>query len=233
MNIRMFPWDENMAVPEIESITSETRVDQARGRRERRIERKRAEILAAAAHVFGEKGFSNATTRDIANQADMGESTLYNYFSSKSEILLAILEEAQGLFEANIQAARTTATRQALVEMVERGIADLTTHLIFLRTVLVEAKMDDPHLHESVKNVRLKIVLSLRDYFASQIEAGWIRSIDPLLGARFTMGLFLSIVMPSFQGMEPPPSSEQRHMLAEEMVSLLMDGLHTQDNRPV
>jgi AcrR family transcriptional regulator len=45
-------------------------------RRARRILKKRGEILDAATHVFSEKGYASTTTKEIAEKADMGESTL-------------------------------------------------------------------------------------------------------------------------------------------------------------
>ena len=40
-------------------------------RRERRIERRRQEIMEAAAQVFAERGYANATTKEIALVADL------------------------------------------------------------------------------------------------------------------------------------------------------------------
>ena len=63
------------------------------GRRERRIARRKKEILDAAARIFAEKGYANATTREIAEAADMAEGTLYNYFGGKRELLLAVASQ--------------------------------------------------------------------------------------------------------------------------------------------
>ena len=53
------------------------------GRRQRRIARRRQHILAAAARVFASKGLTQATTKAIADEADVAEGTLYNYFKNK------------------------------------------------------------------------------------------------------------------------------------------------------
>ena len=62
-------------------------------RREReRLMRRRA-ILDAAQAVFAEKGYQNATLDEIAQRAEFGKGTLYNYFEGgKEEILFAILD---------------------------------------------------------------------------------------------------------------------------------------------
>ena len=53
-------------------------------RRARRAKERRQGILEAAARVFARKGFEKATTREIAQEADVSEGTIYNYFASKT-----------------------------------------------------------------------------------------------------------------------------------------------------
>ena len=69
------------------------RVRPLQARRQRRIERRRHEIVKAAAQVFAEKGYANTTTKELAEAADMAEGTLYNYFEGKRGILLAIFKD--------------------------------------------------------------------------------------------------------------------------------------------
>jgi TetR/AcrR family fatty acid metabolism transcriptional regulator len=47
-------------------------------------------ILTSAIKVFGERGFQNATISEIAKNAQMGDATIYEYFKSKEDLLLAI-----------------------------------------------------------------------------------------------------------------------------------------------
>ena len=51
-------------------------------------QRRRKEIFSASAGLFLEKGFTETSMREIAHAAGVGKSTLYDYFSSKEEILV-------------------------------------------------------------------------------------------------------------------------------------------------
>ena len=60
------------------------------------------EILDVAEQLFAEKGFDNASTNDIINRIGIARGTLYHHFSSKEEILDAIVERMtrQGIARA-------------------------------------------------------------------------------------------------------------------------------------
>lgn len=53
---------------------------------------KKKQIVNAALALFIDKGFAQTSIQDIVKQADISKGTFYNYFSSKSECLMAILE---------------------------------------------------------------------------------------------------------------------------------------------
>jgi len=51
---------------------------------------RRRQIITSAIKIFGEKGFQNATIAEIAKDAGIGDATIYEYFKSKEDLLLAI-----------------------------------------------------------------------------------------------------------------------------------------------
>jgi len=53
---------------------------------------KRPLILRAATEVFAEQGFAAVRVADIADRAGIGKGTVYEYFSSKDELLFAVFE---------------------------------------------------------------------------------------------------------------------------------------------
>jgi len=59
----------------------------------RRTDRKREEILAAAARVFQEEGYEVASMDRIAEAAGASKRTVYNHFGSKEALFDAVVEE--------------------------------------------------------------------------------------------------------------------------------------------
>jgi AcrR family transcriptional regulator len=63
------------------------------GRRERNKLEKRARIVDAARDLFRSQGFSNTTTQQIAEEADIGTGTLFLYAGSKEDLLIMVFKE--------------------------------------------------------------------------------------------------------------------------------------------
>ena len=59
-------------------------------RRERKMLRRRQEILDAARTLFIAKSYNSVTMDDIAEEADLSRATLYNHFDSKESIYFQI-----------------------------------------------------------------------------------------------------------------------------------------------
>lgn len=53
----------------------------------------RERIISAARRLFGSKGFHTATTAELATEASVSMGQIYRHFSSKSDIILSIVEE--------------------------------------------------------------------------------------------------------------------------------------------
>ncbi|MBB2496672.1 TetR/AcrR family transcriptional regulator [Aquipseudomonas ullengensis] len=62
------------------------------GLRQRQKEQRREAIVGAALELFKAQGFSATTVEQIAVQAGVSTPTVFNYFGSKQDILLAMME---------------------------------------------------------------------------------------------------------------------------------------------
>ena len=62
----------------------------------KRVGNKRERIINAAAGFFGEKGYHQTTTSEIADAAGVAAGTIYIYFKSKEMLIVAVFEEFLG-----------------------------------------------------------------------------------------------------------------------------------------
>lgn len=63
------------------------------GLREKKKSERKDRIFSAAVDLFNEKGFSNTSMQDIADNSNLAVGTLYNYFPSKNDLLLDIMQD--------------------------------------------------------------------------------------------------------------------------------------------
>ena len=69
-------------------------------RREREKLLRKKEMLAAARTIFARKGYGETTLDDVAELAEFGKGTLYNYFPNKEALFASVLEETVLGFKA-------------------------------------------------------------------------------------------------------------------------------------
>lgn len=104
--------------------------DQPEGRVARRQRRNRDALIQAARVVMSEKGVDGATMLEIAEAADVGAGTVYNYFKSKDELAIAVLEEMMHALAQRIEKVTNTFDDPAQV------------YAFGIRTVLENATQD-------------------------------------------------------------------------------------------
>jgi AcrR family transcriptional regulator len=62
-------------------------------RRQARVDRTRADLIAAAGRVFADRGFEGASVGDIAAEAGYTKGALYAHFGSKGDLFIALARE--------------------------------------------------------------------------------------------------------------------------------------------
>lgn len=196
-----------------------------RARRLRRIERRRQEIMAAAVRLFAAKGYTHTTTKEIAEAADVAEGTLYNYFAGKREILLAVISQTQTAIETVLSSSGALEARSDIVNVVATLLDLVVSRLAFVRTLATEAWLDNGILEDFVIERTQHLDRRIQSFIIERMTAGAYREVNPALVSRMLMGMFAAAVIPVLRGIAPPPTAEERRVLADELVGLILDGI--------
>lgn len=77
---------------------------------ERRKEKTRLELLAAAVRVLAHKGFHDTKIADIAAEADVGVGTFYLHFETKDALFDALVDDTVQRLKAAVDESRAAAT---------------------------------------------------------------------------------------------------------------------------
>ena len=77
----------------------------------------RQKILASAYHLFSQKGYDNTSYTDIAKHAGLGYGTLYIYFKTKEDLLVAL-----SIFNLDTRLAQVTEATKNIKNPLERAL---------------------------------------------------------------------------------------------------------------
>lgn len=152
-------------------------------RRERRIAARQEQILDAAAHVFSHVGYERATTREIADEADVSEGTLYNYFKSKRDLLIAIAKNYADEVAADIATVEAETIEDMLAQLMEKRFKVGRERRLFM--VFLHEARNNADVHQYyVEGAIHRIIDETESRLKTLIEAGKMRDVDPNIAAR-------------------------------------------------
>src|SRR5262245_11623870 len=108
----------------------------------------RQRVLDAAEHIFAERGYAGATTREIAERAKIGKRMLFYYFPNKDAVYRAVLERVVSGLASIHEQFRNAPGPVGLGEAME-GLTHFTAqHLPAFKVWMREIIDAGPHLDE-------------------------------------------------------------------------------------
>jgi len=97
------------------------------------------QILNAAREVIGENGYDQSSVDQIAKRAGLSRSTVYEYFSSKEELLFAVFESVNQDISSRMNTALSEggSTREKLLALLRLG-AEVISEQVDLMPVMLD-----------------------------------------------------------------------------------------------
>jgi AcrR family transcriptional regulator len=199
-------------------------------RRARERAARRREIVTAARTVFASRGFDKATLEEIAEHAEYGKGTVYNYFDSKESLFAAafesLLDDVRGI--AAEVAREPGSARQCFNEYARCLVNYYQTNYDFCQMVMREwARVYHVGGGERVRCLQgslLAAVKPLADVLRRAMRAGEVRRVDPLGLAIMFFGLVHEYFLhaPSVRG---PQGLKDARPHTDLVVSVFFDGV--------
>ncbi len=187
------------------------------------------QILDAALKVFSSKSFAEATTAEIAREAGVAEGTIYNYFPSKRELLIAVVkafvvpESFISLFKHAGETDYPTFLSSVLNNRVD-FIEDSVNNSVLL---LMAEILRDSELREIYDQQAVKPIMSYMEKFLeSKAAEGEFRPVNAGIVTRALGGMVLGLLLLTLLEDESSPLRKaSRQELAAEIGQLVMNGI--------
>jgi len=154
---------------------------------------RRAAIVDAAIHLFAEKGFRGATTRELASALGVTEPVLYQHFETKNDLYSAIIEtkSKQGQQQgAELLSLQESGDDRAFFRflgnlLLERYEEDPDFMRLLLFSALERHELADRFFERQIQGFFTVVA----GYIQRRIDAGAFRPMDPQTAARGFTGM--------------------------------------------
>ncbi len=190
---------------------------------------RRQHILEAGLQVFAEQGFEAATTKEIAERAEVNQGLIYFYFKNKADLFLAVLDQyaqkALVQLDFRVEEISDEPVAVKLPRLLERIFLILNTpQCINLLRMMDLAQMQQP-LKEGQQGVRVlgeHIVDGLKDYLDIQVAYGTLAHQDTELVAHLMVRTLIAAILTRPNTYLAHVSS---HVVGETIANLFVQGL--------
>jgi AcrR family transcriptional regulator len=168
---------------------------------EAKRETRRQEILDAALRCFSRDGFHNTTTADIVRESGVSQGTLYLYFATKEDIVVALADErhqGEAMINALAQGEQDPIRGLlALIELYGEGLTD--PRRIAMRRVGIQG-WGEALRNERIRKSAVEGLATVRAAITRLIErgqhTGQIRAeVDAEAVARTLVATFQGLVL--------------------------------------
>jgi AcrR family transcriptional regulator len=181
-------------------------------------DKKRHQIIAAAAQMFATQAYHKVRLDDVASVAGVGKGTLYVYFQSKEELYFTIIYESFS---------------SLLAQMKTQLRAGHSSALHRLQTIvgeLVDFNFQHPEFFEVLRTIGLpkdtekwgaqrdELFNLIEQTLQSGIDSGELCDAKPALTARFIPGMVRSAMLFAQKNLDPAA-------LKQQICKLLSSGL--------
>lgn len=164
---------------------------------------RRTQILEAAVKVFPQKGYAATTLQDIAQQAGISTSAIYQHFRSKEDLFLALTDNLSFIpildqINESLNEEQDIGYEDVRRALIEVGEGFLNTHMTnaeIVRLFIAESRS----FPEVGKRYCVRLIAPveklLMRYLSTQMKRGVLRSVNVDLAVHAFYGIFLNFVV--------------------------------------
>lgn len=193
-----------------------------------RAEQRQRQIIDAAFDVFSRKGFTAATTHEIAKEAGIAVGTIYKYFQNKRDLLVAVVTDI-AITEPFLQILKkhedtddATFLRSIIADRLNFGMDNADKMIPLLSEILRDDELSK-RFTETIFTPNIKYG---QEYLEAKLDLGIIRTINTQVIIRCFIGMMIGFMMVyRLEGANSPIKNIARDEVINTMVELVLHGL--------
>ena len=188
---------------------------------------KRTQIIKAAVKVFSRKGFHEAKVDEIAQLADVGKGTVYEYFSSKQEVFQEMFKVGMQFYVENItrELKPELPCQEKLRRIAKLHIRFITHYKDLARITMTEHTQFNEEFRNWIFENRSKKMKMLERIIDEGMASGEIRKVNSQVAAMAFTGILGTMFSPIVFSGQKSNSKE----MYETVMDIVFNGLLNKD----
>ena len=197
-----------------------------------RVKKKHKQIVQTATELFSQKGFHATSMRDISAKSGINLSNLYQYISSKDEILYLFFLEAHNL-RAELYKDLAEETDENPILQLKKYLKIVLETMISIRrnelTLLTECRHLRPNLLKEVLSIESKAIYCLERLVVRGIEQNYFHVKDAFLTANMIEYMLFFYVLSGWNFRKRYPNTHFVALMTDTIFNIL--GVSEEDRK--
>lgn len=180
----------------------------------------RLRILQAAQDLFQTRGYRSVTIQDLADRLGMSKKTIYQYFTGKEEIAVAVVEGLMGRISQTVEQSELDSSDPLLV--LRQTVEQVKLHVLNLGPLFLEdIKKYLPDLWQRIEQFRSHKLQFIEGFLERAQAEGKTRDISPHVTTLIFMETVRAVVQPDSIAKYGVPMND----VIEELLDLFYYGI--------
>jgi len=155
---------------------------------------RRAQLTRAAYKVVGEKGYSDFTIKDIAEEAGLSAGLVHYYFKNKEDLLFKLLKEMNSNLKASLNKVLTALTepQEKLLAFCDEAFDLLEKEKAYFNVIIdFWAQINR---NKRIHQANVKLFQSYRDEIAAILKEGEAKGVFVAVDVQLTSVIIISLI---------------------------------------
>ncbi|WHH61563.1 TetR/AcrR family transcriptional regulator [Petroclostridium sp. X23] len=197
------------------------------------LSEKEKRILDAAAKIFSQKGFSAATTNEIAKEAGIAEGTIFRYFRTKKDLLHGVFVQIANIMADKIALpslekilADDSAkdAREIIKEIVNDRIQIAENNFPILKVMFSEVLIHDDARQILTDKIVTRLIPAFDRFYTRKVEQGVFRPMKSAIVLRAFTGNIIMLVVQKNMFSDKMPIDNLNEEI-EVLIDILLHGI--------
>lgn len=195
---------------------------------------RKEKIMDAALRIFSEKGFQNATIAEISREAGVSEATIYEYFGTKEDLLIAIPEkistDTQEEMGRHLPYVRGAESR---LRMMLQGYIDLYQSnpdysALVLLQLMSNKRFRQTAAHEAIRRSAHGVLECIREGIA---DGTFRKELNPYIVRSMLLGAIEHVFIQWHMEGRPERTPSSLNLL-DVLIDIVLDGIRSGREEP-